>query len=183
MPFLTPRAAGEVEVIKTFLLQQLAQMRSTVVLLNDDQAQSVPTSSGLNLVALLEHTGSVASFWTGCAAQQSNEPDLPDFVENQIPLEELVERNDSLEEALRKFDLNVECATSNFDKIDDFGFEIPVLESPWIPTDLKSWEVRWVLVHSCTEIARHVGQADIIRETIDGKTAFELNDIADSQSK
>ena len=36
--------------------------------------------------------------------------------------------------------------------------------------------MRWVLLHLIGETARHAGHADIIRESLDGKTAFELVD-------
>ena len=36
------------------------------------------------------------------------------------------------------------------------------------------WTVRWVLLHIIEEFARHAGQADIIRESIDGATMYEL---------
>jgi hypothetical protein len=34
--------------------------------------------------------------------------------------------------------------------------------------------VRWVLLHLVEETARHAGHADIIRETVDGATAYPL---------
>jgi hypothetical protein len=34
--------------------------------------------------------------------------------------------------------------------------------------------MRWVMLHLIREISRHAGHADIIRESLDGKTAFEL---------
>ena len=34
--------------------------------------------------------------------------------------------------------------------------------------------MRWLLLHLVEEIARHAGHADIIRESLDGETAFEL---------
>jgi hypothetical protein len=34
--------------------------------------------------------------------------------------------------------------------------------------------VRWVILHVINELARHAGHADIIRETIDGATMYEL---------
>ena len=34
--------------------------------------------------------------------------------------------------------------------------------------------MRWVLLHLIQETARHAGHADIIREHLDGATAFEL---------
>jgi Protein of unknown function (DUF664) len=45
---------------------------------------------------------------------------------------------------------------------------------PWFPDDVDAWSVRWILLHLVEEIARHAGHADIIRETIDGATMYEL---------
>lgn len=56
---------------------------------------------------------------------------------------------------------------------------VPVPPAPRFPPGLTYWEVRWVPNHVATETARHAGQADIIRESIDGKQAYELNDLAD----
>jgi hypothetical protein len=41
-------------------------------------------------------------------------------------------------------------------------------------TKIVIWWVRWVLMHLVAEIARHAGHADIVREGIDGATAFPL---------
>ena len=43
-----------------------------------------------------------------------------------------------------------------------------------VPQDVDSWSVRWVILHLFNELARHAGHADIIRETIDGATMYEL---------
>ena len=45
---------------------------------------------------------------------------------------------------------------------------------PWYPDDLDAWSVRWVLMHLVSETARHAGHADIVREAVDGATAFPL---------
>ena len=62
----------------------------------------------------------------------------------------------------------------NLAGIDDLGQPVPVPEAPWFPKDLVAWSVRWVLLHLIEEIARHAGHADIVRETVDGATAYEL---------
>jgi hypothetical protein len=36
------------------------------------------------------------------------------------------------------------------------------------------WTARWVLLHLIEEMARHAGHADIIRESIDGATMYQL---------
>ncbi len=45
---------------------------------------------------------------------------------------------------------------------------------PWFPADVEAWSVRWVLLHILEETARHAGHADIVRESIDGATMYEL---------
>ena len=47
-------------------------------------------------------------------------------------------------------------------------------DAPWFPKDIAAWSVRWVLFHLIEELARHAGQGDIIRESIDGVTLYEL---------
>ena len=45
---------------------------------------------------------------------------------------------------------------------------------PWFPKDVDDWSVRWVAMHLIEELTRHAGHADIIRESIDGATMYEL---------
>lgn len=131
MGFLTPNAAGEHAVLRTFALQQLPQMRTTVAGLTDEQAHAAPTVSELNLSGLLLHTAAVGVYWSASAAAAPAQPEL-----------------DAL---------------------------VPVPPAPWHPEDLTHWKSRWCLAHIAAEVARHAGHADIIRETLDGKGAFELN--------
>ena len=45
---------------------------------------------------------------------------------------------------------------------------------PWFPDDIDASSVRWVLLHLMQETARHTGHADIVREWVDGASAFPL---------
>jgi hypothetical protein len=57
----------------------------------------------------------------------------------------------------------------------DLDAAVPVpREVPWFPKDQEAWSVRWVILHVINELARHAGHADIIRETIDGASMYEL---------
>ena len=57
----------------------------------------------------------------------------------------------------------------------DLDAAVPVpTDIPWFPANLKAWSVRWVILHVINELARHSGHADIIRESIDGATMYEL---------
>ena len=59
--------------------------------------------------------------------------------------------------------------------IADLGQAVPVPKGvPWFPDDVEAWSVRWVLLHLITETARHAGHADIVRESVDGATAFPI---------
>lgn len=53
-------------------------------------------------------------------------------------------------------------------------------DSPWFPSDVDAWSVRWVLLHLIQEAARHAGQADIVREAIDGATGLPQMAAAES---
>ncbi|MDR2255157.1 MAG: DinB family protein [Arthrobacter sp.] len=177
MGFLTPQATGELGVLKTYALQQLAQLRTTVVGLSNEQAHSHPTASALNLTGLLRHCGAVGVFWSASAAAAPGQPDIPTEFEDRL-LTELVADPSSLEETLVYFDRCVELTAANIDAVTDLAAPVPVPRAPWYLADLTSWEARWCLAHISTEVARHTGHADIIRESIDGKGSFELNDLA-----
>lgn len=178
MGFLTPQAFGEQAVLKTYAMQQLAQLRTTVHGLTDEQANSTPTASALNLTALLLHCGPVAVYWSASCAAAPNAPRLPVDLADR-PLEELVAERRSLVDTLAFFDRCVEEAATNMDAIRDLDVRVPVPEAPWIPDGLTSWQARWCLAHIASEVARHTGHADIIRESIDGKGSFELHDVAE----
>ena len=179
MAFLTPSAQGERDVLKTFIFQQLAQVRTTVHGLTDEQARSTPTSSDLSLVRLLLHCGGVAAWWTTVSTQLAAQPSIDQRFLDQQGAATGEAPDVTLEEALRAFDEAVDYSSRNFDAIEDLDAFVPTPESPWIPRDVTQWQVRWMLTHIATEVARHCGHADTIREAIDGKGAFQLNDEAD----
>jgi hypothetical protein len=56
----------------------------------------------------------------------------------------------------------------------------PVPDAPWFE-GRTTWSLRWYALHQIEEGARHAGHADILRESIDGKGAYELNARADGQ--
>lgn len=57
--------------------------------------------------------------------------------------------------------------------VESMNDTFPLPEAPWFPKDERC-SMRWLLVHLVEETARHAGHADIIRESLDGRTAFEL---------
>lgn len=182
MGFLTPSASGELDVLRTFALQQLAQLRTTVHGLTDEQAHSVPSASTLNLTGLLRHGAQVAVYWSTAAASAPDCPQVPEWVGEELRLEDAVADQSSLEETLAYLDRCADHASSQLAAVRDLSAPVPVPEAPYFPADLTHWEARWCIAHIIAEIARHAGHADILRESIDGKGSYELNDLADSAS-
>ena len=81
---------------------------------------------------------------------------------------------DTIDDPLTQFD---EVARATEDAIVglDLDLAVPVPSgAPWFPKDLQAWSVRWVLLHIFEEVARHAGHADIVRESVDGATMYEL---------
>ena len=62
----------------------------------------------------------------------------------------------------------------------DLDMLAPVPEAPWFE-GRTTWSLRWYALHQIEENARHAGHADILRESIDGKGAYELNALAAGQ--
>ena len=57
----------------------------------------------------------------------------------------------------------------------DLSAPVPVPQDvPWFPKDVEHWSPRWVALHLVEELSRHAGHADIIRESIDRATMYEL---------
>ena len=57
----------------------------------------------------------------------------------------------------------------------DWETPVPVPHDvPWFPQEIDNWTVRWVALHLIEELTRHAGHADIIRESLDGATMYEL---------
>lgn len=127
------------------------------------------------------YTASVAVHWSTCAAAAQPEkqnPQPPHGFERNPSLDELVSDRGPLAELLEDFDRAVSCTESTVRGLVDLSAPVPVPDSPWIPEEVRAWEVRWCLAHLRTENARHAGHADLLRETLDGKDSLELNDLA-----
>ena len=82
--------------------------------------------------------------------------------------------DDTIAGALAAYDEAARATDTEIRKI-DLEHPVPVPKDvPWFPDDVDTWTVRWVLLHLIEETARHAGHADIVRESIDGATMYEL---------
>jgi uncharacterized damage-inducible protein DinB len=178
MPGLPPPAVGERQTLLNFLAFQQDAFFALAYGLTDEDARSTPTVSSLSIGGLIKHATNVQHSWVQRAAAA---PDFPP--PDPRPLEEqmadyadqyVIREDESLEGMLaalrRQNALTLQVFTDA-----DLDAAVPVPRNvPWFPKDIDHWSVRWVAMHLIEELSRHAGHADIIRESIDGATMYEL---------
>ncbi|MFE7631762.1 DUF664 domain-containing protein [Kocuria sp. NPDC057446] len=186
MPFLTPTVTDERDALAVFASQQIRQIASTLLGLDAEQLRATPSASAMSLGALARHVlfigghGAVAAL-TDPGRPPAGPADDADWAAGAV-LPEAVRPEDtaeSLRAALHALADRVETAL----RAADPETRIPVPEAPWFPQDLGTWPARWVALHLVEENARHAGHADILRESLDGRTAYELNALADGVAR
>ncbi len=170
MPGLVNPVIDEREGLLGFLAQQRYVVRLTAHGLTDDQARSAPAVTTLSVGGLIKHLTAVERFWIDNVVLE-RPPVLDDDYGSNLRMEP----GERLAAILERYDEGAGQTEAAIAEIDDVGRAVPVPKGvPWFPADVEAWSVRWVLLHLIEETARHAGHADIIRETIDGATAFPL---------
>jgi uncharacterized damage-inducible protein DinB len=178
MPALASPVTDERSALREYLAFHQSAFFAVAYGLTDEQARSCPTVSALSIGGLVKHATGVQRTWM---ARVAAAPDAPpretrpfgeiakDFADQHVmrPAETL----DGLLSALQ-----AENAKSlHLVDTADLDEQVPVPHDiPWFPKNLDAWSVRWVILHVINELARHSGHADIIRESIDGATMYEL---------
>jgi uncharacterized damage-inducible protein DinB len=172
MPGQAPFHADEHDLLLGYLAQQRLVMRLTAHGLTDEQAR-IPAAapSPLTVGGLIKHVAYVEQGWIDIVLQRERPSSGQDeYVENfTFGLDEVLADVFAFQDAVAA---ETETAVRG---IADLGQAVPVPQGvPWYPDDLDAWSVRWVLMHLVAETARHAGHADIVREAVDGATAFPL---------
>ncbi|MEZ0339952.1 DinB family protein [Mycobacterium sp. pV006] len=178
MAALPPPIADERDGLKQYLAAQQYAFHAIAFGLTDEQARSTPSVSALSIGGLIKHvTGCQRSWMERVAA-------APELCEaDQRPMdaqaadysdEFVMDPDETLADLLAAFDRQ-NAATMALLESTDLGAAVPIPQHvPWFPKDVPAWSVRWVFFHMIEELARHAGQGDIIRESIDGATLYEL---------
>ncbi|MFJ1761621.1 DinB family protein [Amycolatopsis sp. NPDC088138] len=168
-----PPVADEREGLLRYLEQQRYVLKLAAHGLTDEQARYAPTKSTLSVGGLIKHVASTEDGWIDIALQLPQKP----FGEARQDYEEAYRLGpeETLQSVLERYDEVAARTAEVIGRIDDLGRPVPVPKGvPWYPDDVPAWSIRWVLLHLIEETARHVGHADIIREHVDGATAFPL---------
>jgi len=172
MPGMPPPAGDEREALLGYLAQYRYVLRLTAYGLTDAQARTAPGPGSLTVGGLIKHVGFVERQWMDTVRQRRVDP-----TEGQDAYARAFQMDAT--ETLAEVIAGYEAATNETDSIiasiPDLGQAVPVPRGvPWFPEDVDAWSVRWVLLHLISETARHAGHADILREAIDGGTAFPI---------
>ena len=169
MPGTVRPIADERDGLLAYLAQQRLALRATVHGLTDEQARAKPSASGLSLGGLIKHAAVCERGWVaGIIANRL--PETARDWEAEFQLQE----GETLGSVLALYDEVAKETEAIIAAIPDLGQPVPVPPAPWYPKNVKFWSVRWVLFHLIEEMARHGGHADIVRESLDGKTWYEL---------
>ncbi len=174
MPFLAPAADSERAGLRGFLVQQLDGLRHTTFGLTEEQIRLSPARSALTMGGLLKHGTLTVSAWASRAQAVPGRPDHDPETDGALTDQGFgLTDDDTLASLLAAFDAAAARVLAVADTA-DLDAMAPIPDAPWFPEDLDGWSVRWILLHVIEEVARHAGHADILREQIDGATAYEL---------
>jgi hypothetical protein len=174
------------------LLAALATARSsltgTVRGLDDERAGERPTVSALCLGGLIKHATAMEENWLRFVVEgpSAMSYDLPDGVSwaditsgtaREIPQWLIdhesgfrMEPGETLADILKRYEEVAARTEEVIASVPDLSATHPVPEAPWGEPGTV-YSVRRVLTHVLHETAQHAGHADILRETLDGRTA------------
>jgi hypothetical protein len=170
MPGQVPPVADEREGLLAYLAQQRDVIRIAAYGLTDEQARMTPTPGPLSVGGLVKHAATTERGWIDIVAQRRRGDESQDDYEANFRLGP----DETLADVFALYDEIAKETESTLAGI-DMSQAVPVPQGvPWYPDDVDAWSVRWVLLHLIEEVARHAGHADIVRELIDGATAFPL---------
>ena len=178
MPAQVPPVADERESLIAYIDQQRDAFVSATFGLTEEQIRLSPTAGALSIGGLVKHVTTCERGWTQRMAAAPAAPTPPDAsVEDQARSwgdDFRVTEEDTLESLVAALEAQGDV-TRDVLLHADLGAAVPVpRDAPWFPEDVDAWSVRWVAMHLVEELARHAGHADIIRESIDGATMYEL---------
>jgi hypothetical protein len=155
-------------LLLAYIQQQRDGLRNAAYGLTEEQIRVAPAASSLTIGGLIKHVTATERGWVADILQRPSSQD-PERYGDDFK----VGPDDTLAGLLADLDraaAETEAAVAGL----ELSHPVPVPDAPWFPKDVEAWTVRWVLLHLVEEIARHAGHADIIRESIDGATMYEL---------
>ena len=158
-----PDVAGEAETLSGFLDFQRATLLWKLEGLDDEQLRRPMVPSGTSLLGMVKHLAYVERGWFQqvWAGQEIAVP----WTGEDPDADWRIEPDETTKDVLALYE--GECARSR-----EIVAAASSLDEAVEHPRRQGWRMsrRWILTHMLEETARHVGQADILREQIDGAT-------------
>lgn len=176
MPALAPPVTDERSALREYLAFHQSSYFAVCYGLTDEQARSSPSASALSVGGLVKHVTRMQRSWMVrvAAAPKAAPTDPRPFDPEAFADQHVMRPDETLDGLLRAF-AEQNATSLRLVETADLDVAVPVpRDVPWFPKDLDAWSVRWVILHVINELARHAGHADIVRETIDGATVYDL---------
>ncbi len=171
MPGQVRPVADERDGLLSFLTQVRYQLKLTGYGLTPEQLRATPTASPLSVGGLIQHAAYTEAGWIDLVLQRPPTHPGAHAWDQHFDLAE----GTTFDHVCAFYDEVAAETERVVAGIADLGQPVPIDHSvPWNPKEYDNWSVRWVLFHLIQETARHSGHADIIRETVDGGTAYPL---------
>lgn len=145
--------------LAVFLDDQRRAILSKLDGLTEEQAATRSTDSEFCLLTLVKHVAFVEHRWFQLEIARR---DIPGLWPPPDQRELTIEPGDTLASIRTLYESTIAESREILDGVDD-------LDSASEATGLNR---RWVLLHLFEELARHAGHADILRESIDGRTGI-----------
>jgi uncharacterized damage-inducible protein DinB len=170
--------ADERSALREYLAFHQSAYFAVSYALTDEQARSTPSASALSIGGLIKHVTRMQGTWMARVGAAPNlppkDPRPAEQIGKEFAAQYVMGPDETLADLLSAFEAQ-NSETLRLAQTADLGAAVPVPHDvPFFPKDLKDWTVRWVIQHVINELARHAGHADIIRESIDGATMYEL---------
>lgn len=178
MPAQVRPVADERDGLIAYLDQQRDALASVAYGLTEEQIRLAPTAGTLTIGGLIKHTATCERSWMDRVEAAPHPPakDTRSTEERSAAYgsDFIVTAGDTLVSLLAQLKAVGDHTRWVLERA-DLDAPVPVpRDAPWFPRDLEAWSVRWVVLHLVEELARHAGHADIVRESIDGATMYEL---------
>jgi uncharacterized damage-inducible protein DinB len=178
MPALASPVADERSALREYLAYHQSAFFAVAYGLTDEQARMTPTVSALSIGGLVKHAAAMQRTWMARVAAAPDAPPRDPRPFDQVAKDFADQHTMRADETLDGLQKTLEAENANslhLVETADLDAKVPVPQDiPWFPKGVKDWSVRWVILHVINELTRHSGHADIIRESIDGATMYEL---------
>jgi uncharacterized damage-inducible protein DinB len=164
-----PPSTDERTLLLGFLSHQRYAAKLAAYGLTEEQFGATPTASALSVGGVIKHLAATERSWMATVRQVRQPASVEDYLDGFR-----VGAGQTIASIIEDYDRAAAETDATIAAL-DLDDAVPVPKGvPWFPADVEAWSVRWVLLHLIEETARHAGHADIVRESVDGATAYPL---------